>query len=78
MDLRGHGGSEWASDVRARMSDMLSPQGVATFREPRSHADVVDIADAGHVGVGDRNGAFTTAAVELVDQLGERDEELAR
>ena len=65
--------------VRGRMSDMLSLEGVATFREQCPHARFVDIADAGHMVVGDRNDAFTEAVVDFVEQLdqGERDEEMA-
>ncbi len=65
--------------VRGRMSDMLSLEGVATFREQCPQARFVDIADAGHMVVGDRNDAFTDAVVDFVDQLDEdgRDEELA-
>ncbi len=65
--------------VRGRMSDMLSLEGVATFREQCPHAQFVDIADAGHMVVGDRNDAFTAAVVDFVDQLAEDDgdEELA-
>lgn len=65
--------------VRGRMSDMLSLEGVTTFREQCPHAHFVDIADAGHMVVGDRNDAFTAAVIDFVDQLGEvdRDEELA-
>jgi len=61
------------------MSDMLSLQGVTTFREQCPHAHFVDIAEAGHMVVGDRNDAFTTAVIDFVDQLGEddRDEEVA-
>lgn len=65
--------------VRGRMSDMLSLRGVTTFREQCPHAHFVDIAEAGHMVVGDRNDAFTAAVIDFVDQLGEddRDEELA-
>ncbi|QGG93998.1 alpha/beta fold hydrolase [Actinomarinicola tropica] len=65
--------------VRGRMSDMLSLEGVATFREQCPHARFVDIADAGHMVVGDRNDAFTDAVIDFVDQLGADggDEELA-
>ncbi len=66
--------------VRGKMSDMLSLEGVATFRDQCPHADFVDIADAGHMVVGDRNDAFTDAVVAFVDGLdGEtaEDEELA-
>ncbi|HEY9558532.1 MAG TPA: alpha/beta hydrolase [Acidimicrobiales bacterium] len=65
--------------VRGRMSDMLSLEGVATFRQQCPHAQFVDIADAGHMVVGDRNDAFTAAVIDFVDQLAEDDgdEELA-
>ena len=65
--------------VRGRMSDMLSLEGVATFREQCPHARFIDIADAGHMVVGDRNDAFTEAVIDFVEQLddGDRDEELA-
>jgi len=66
--------------VRGRMSDMLSLEGVATFREQCPHADFVDIAGAGHMVVGDRNDAFTDAVVSFVEGLDGRDagdEELA-
>ena len=65
--------------VRGRMSDMLSLEGVTTFRAQCPHAHFVDIADAGHMVVGDRNDAFTAAVIDFVDQLGDvdRDEEMA-
>ena len=55
--------------VRGRMSDMLSLEGVATFLEQCPHAQFVDIADAGHMVVGDRNDAFTDAVVDFIDGL---------
>lgn len=67
--------------VRGRMSDMLSLDGVATFREQCPHAEFVDIADAGHMVVGDRNDAFTDAVVAFIDRLpavaGDDGEEMA-
>ncbi|HEX4867041.1 MAG TPA: alpha/beta hydrolase [Acidimicrobiales bacterium] len=55
--------------VRGRTSDMLSLEGVATFQEQCPHAEFVDIADAGHMVVGDRNDAFTDAVVTFIDRL---------
>ena len=52
---------------------LLSLEGVATFRQQCTHAQFVDIADAGHMVVGDRNDAFTAAVIDFVDQLGEDD-----
>jgi len=66
--------------VRGRMSDMLSLEGVATFRRLCPHAEFVDIADAGHMVVGDRNDAFTDAVVGFIDRLPDHevdDQELA-
>ena len=63
--------------VRGRMSDMLSLDGVATFLEQCPHAGFVDIADAGHMVVGDRNEAFTEAVIGFVEKLDDSDEELA-
>ncbi|MDY7105998.1 MAG: alpha/beta hydrolase [Actinomycetota bacterium] len=62
--------------VRGRMSDMLSLDGVATFLEQCPHAEFVDIAEAGHMVVGDRNDAFTDAVVDFIDGLVD-DEEMA-
>lgn len=63
--------------VRGRMSDMLSLDGVATFLDQCPHAEFVDIADAGHMVVGDRNDAFTDAVVDFIDGLVSDDEEMA-
>jgi non-heme chloroperoxidase len=63
--------------VRGRMSDMVSPEGVTTFLEQCPHAKFVDIDDAGHMVVGDRNDAFTAAVVEFIDGLATGDEEIA-
>ncbi len=65
--------------VRGRMSDMLSLEGVATFRAQCPHAQFVDIADAGHMVVGDRNDAFTDAIIGFIDGLAadDRSEEVA-
>src|SRR5690606_22301226 len=65
--------------VRGRMSDMLSLEGVAAFRAQCPHAEFVDIADAGHMVVGDRNDAFTDAIIGFIDGLAadDRSEEVA-
>jgi pimeloyl-ACP methyl ester carboxylesterase len=66
--------------VRGRMSDMLSLEGVAAFRAQCPHAEFVDIADAGHMVVGDRNDAFSDAVVAFIDRLpavADEDEEMA-
>lgn len=53
--------------VRGGMSDMVSPEGAQAFLEQCPHARFVDIAEAGHMVVGDRNDAFTDAVVEFID-----------
>jgi len=65
--------------VRGRMSDMLSLDGVATFLEQCVQAEFIDIADAGHMVVGDRNDAFTDAVIGFIDGLvaNGHDEEIA-
>lgn len=62
--------------VRGRMSDMLSLDGVEVFRRQCPHADFIDIADAGHMVVGDRNDVFASAVIEFLDGL-LSDEEVA-
>lgn len=62
--------------VRGRMSDMLSLDGVEVFRRQCPHADFVDIADAGHMVVGDRNDVFASAVIDFLDDLSS-DEEVA-
>ena len=55
--------------VRGRMSDMVSPESAALFLEQCPHAEFRDIADAGHMVVGDRNDVFAGAVVEFLDRL---------
>jgi non-heme chloroperoxidase len=55
--------------VRGRMSDIVSEEGVDELRQLVPHAEVVDVADAGHMVAGDRNDAFNDAVVEFVDRV---------
>ncbi len=55
--------------VRGRMSDMVSPESAQLFLEQCPHAEFRDIADAGHMVVGDRNDIFAGAVVEFLDRL---------
>lgn len=55
--------------VRGRMSDIVSEEGVAELRELVPHAEVVDVAGAGHMVAGDRNDAFNDAVLGFVDKL---------
>lgn len=52
--------------VRGRMSDIVSDQSVRELRELIPHAEVVDIADAGHMVAGDKNDVFNDAVIEFV------------
>jgi pimeloyl-ACP methyl ester carboxylesterase len=55
--------------VRGRMSDMVSVDGAEAFLRDCPHAEFVDIADAGHMVVGDRNDVFTEAVASFLDGL---------
>jgi pimeloyl-ACP methyl ester carboxylesterase len=54
--------------VRGRMSDIVSDEGVRELVELIPHAEVVDVAGAGHMVAGDRNDAFNDAVVEFVER----------
>ena len=53
--------------VRGRLSDLVTEQEVAEFRELVPHAEYVDVADAAHMIAGDRNDVFTEAVVGFLD-----------
>ena len=55
--------------VRGRMSDVVSEEGVREFRELIPHAEVVDVAGAGHMVAGDRNDAFNDAVIEFIERV---------
>jgi len=55
--------------VRGRMSDVVSPEGAAAFVEEVPTAEFVDVSEAGHMVAGDRNDAFTDAALTFLDGL---------
>ncbi len=52
--------------VRGRMSDIVSDESVRELRELIPHAEVVDVAGAGHMVAGDRNDAFNSAVIAFV------------
>ncbi|HEX4492899.1 MAG TPA: alpha/beta hydrolase [Acidimicrobiia bacterium] len=52
--------------VRGRMSDLLSEQGARELLELVPHAQLADVAGAGHMVAGDRNDAFNDAVVEFL------------
>jgi non-heme chloroperoxidase len=55
--------------VRGRMSDIVSEAGVKELQELVPHAEVVDVAGAGHMVAGDRNDAFNESVVEFVERV---------
>ena len=51
--------------VRGRVSDLLSEEGAQELLELVPHAQLVDVAGAGHMVAGDRNDLFNDAVVHL-------------
>lgn len=60
--------------VRGRLSDVLSEEAAAEFRQLVPHCDYVDVADAAHMIAGDRNDVFTSAIVEFLNKKNGRGE----
>lgn len=52
--------------IRGGQSDVVSEAGVEAFRQQMPQAEVVDIADAGHMVAGDRNDAFNAAMIDFL------------
>ena len=55
--------------VRGRVSDLLSEQGARELLELVPHAQLADVAGAGHMVAGDRNDLFNDAVIEFLDQI---------
>ena len=55
--------------VRGRMSDLLSEEGARQLKELVPHAEVADVAGAGHMVAGDRNDLFTASVLDFLDRL---------
>ena len=55
--------------VRGLQSDLLSEGGVRRFLELVPHAELADVAGAGHMVAGDRNDAFNGAVVSFLERL---------
>ena len=55
--------------VRGRMSDLLSEEGAQELLELVPHAQLVDVAGAGHMVAGDRNDLFNDAVVNFLESL---------
>jgi pimeloyl-ACP methyl ester carboxylesterase len=52
--------------IRGKLSDVVSPEGVADFLAKVPGARFVELSDAGHTAAGDDNDAFSSAVVEFV------------
>lgn len=55
--------------VRGRVSDLLSEEGARELLELVPHAQLVDVAGAGHMVAGDRNDLFNDAVVNFLDEV---------
>jgi len=55
--------------VRGRMSDLLSEQGAQELLAMVPHAQLVDVAGAGHMVAGDRNDVFDRAVVTFLESV---------
>ena len=51
------------------MSDIVSDESVSELKKLVPHAEVADVADAGHMVAGDRNDIFNAAAIEFVGRV---------
>lgn len=56
--------------VRGKASDVLSEDGARHLLDLVPHAQVVDVAGAGHMVAGDRNDAFNDAVVAFLEDVG--------
>lgn len=54
------------------MSDILSEAGAREMLDLVPQADYVDVSGAGHMVVGDRNEAFTSAIVQFLQRVAHR------
>ncbi len=55
--------------VRGRVSDLLSEEGARELLELVPHAQMVDVAGAGHMVAGDRNDLFNDSVVGFLDTV---------
>lgn len=55
--------------VRGAQSDLVDEENVAHFRSLIPHADYVDISNAGHMIVGDRNDVFTDTVLTYLERF---------
>ena len=53
--------------VRGGSSDVVSEEGAAELKELIPHAEVIDVAGAGHMVAGDRNDRFNDAVIDFLE-----------
>jgi pimeloyl-ACP methyl ester carboxylesterase len=51
------------------MSDIVSEAGVQELRRLIPHAEVVDVAGAGHMVAGDANDVFNDAVIDFIERV---------
>lgn len=54
--------------IRGKLSDVVSPEGVADFLQKVPGAEFVELSGAGHTAAGDDNDAFSEAVVQFVSR----------
>ncbi|MGQ0700212.1 MAG: alpha/beta fold hydrolase [Panacagrimonas sp.] len=52
--------------VRGGSSDVVSPEGARAMQELIPHAELADVAEAGHMVAGDRNDLFSDAVIDFL------------
>ena len=52
--------------VRGGSSDVVSPEGARALQELIPHAELADVAEAGHMVAGDRNDLFSEAVIQFL------------
>ncbi|MGV0642328.1 alpha/beta fold hydrolase [Mycolicibacterium sp. XJ879] len=52
--------------IRGKLSDVVSPEGVADFLQKVPRAEFVELSEAGHTAAGDDNDAFSDVVVQFV------------
>ena len=55
--------------VRGRMSDLISEEGAQELLRLVPHAELADVAGAGHMVAGDRNDAFNESVIEFIGRV---------
>jgi len=51
------------------MSDIVSDESVSELKQLVPHAEIADVAEAGHMVAGDRNDIFNAAVIDFVQRV---------